>query len=609
MAPAVRYNEKLSKGTAFAYSFLRTAVSGFDLTALGMDVMAQAMIVSVCKSFDFLLGFLVGTASDNVRTRWGRRKPFVALAFPLGVISMFFLVYPVPFARAAHASQARASPPLGGMELTSDYSERVTLFSVKVFCHFVGYMVPNGCGLFLAGYFANDVLSLYAALVIATLSGAALAVLLLLVHERNESADDGVGDGKGDGTGGEIDEDPPIPPVDNASLFFLVNVIILVFSFAATPVFWWLARRFGKRPVLLANSAVEVIIYGVGFVWPPADAPFALVVVIGIGVGMGSVVTFMVMDSMLADCIDYDAMHTGRRAEAVYTVAEASPSHHGGCECGCGVKCKAPYLRWSCPGDIAYACSDGFDAPPLYGDPDRLAPCVQQDSEGVLWTVRIFMLGLPHLAARRMSARPTGTDPLEWRRIVGLPTLLFIWALAAAWCTTLWRCYPISKEVHEAIIAASEQAETKGVAADPITGKPISRVRDSPTTLLAEHFWPGEQRRAAAAGSLAKGAAPLIAVRLGMWVAGFGGILLAVGLTRGDVQGYVVSFGAVVASALMLLMPYDAVRLRTALGNSGSEKLGTGQASGQAFTMRTPSPSLSLSLSARSVSATRQEMM
>lgn len=32
MAPAVRYNEKLSKGTAFAYSFLRTAVSGFDLT-------------------------------------------------------------------------------------------------------------------------------------------------------------------------------------------------------------------------------------------------------------------------------------------------------------------------------------------------------------------------------------------------------------------------------------------------------------------------------------------------------------------------------------------------------------------------------------------------
>lgn len=37
----------------------------------------------------------------------------------------------------------------------------------------------------------------------------------------------------------------------------------------------------------------------------------------------------------------------------------------------------------------------------------------------------------------------------------------------------LIRCYPISKEVHEAIIAASEQAETKGVAADPITGERI----------------------------------------------------------------------------------------------------------------------------------------
>lgn len=49
------------------------------------------------------------------------------------------------------------------------------------------------------------------------------------------------------------------------------------------------------------------------------------------------VVTFMVMDSMLADCIDYDAMHTGRRAEAVYTVAEASPSHHGDMRIHCAL--------------------------------------------------------------------------------------------------------------------------------------------------------------------------------------------------------------------------------------------------------------------------------
>lgn len=38
-----------------------------------MDVMAQAMIVSVCKSFDFLLGFLVGTASDNVSRATSRQ--------------------------------------------------------------------------------------------------------------------------------------------------------------------------------------------------------------------------------------------------------------------------------------------------------------------------------------------------------------------------------------------------------------------------------------------------------------------------------------------------------------------------------------------------------
>ena len=45
--------------------------------ALGMSVATQAMIVSIAKSLDFLLGFLVGKASDGLKTRWGRRNSTV----------------------------------------------------------------------------------------------------------------------------------------------------------------------------------------------------------------------------------------------------------------------------------------------------------------------------------------------------------------------------------------------------------------------------------------------------------------------------------------------------------------------------------------------------
>jgi len=88
----------LTPSTIFAYTFFRCALSPIDLTlrlnarttvwqdALGMTAGMQASLVSAVKSFDFLLGFLVGKASDKTRTRWGRRKPWIACMFPFGLV-------------------------------------------------------------------------------------------------------------------------------------------------------------------------------------------------------------------------------------------------------------------------------------------------------------------------------------------------------------------------------------------------------------------------------------------------------------------------------------------------------------------------------------------
>ena len=289
-----------------------------------------------------------------------------------------------------------------------------------------------------------------------------------------------------------------------------------------------------------------------------------MLMIFGVGVGLGAVVSFMVMDSMLADCIDYDAMRTGRRAEAVYTVAETNLQqlvevfggtlplcmmaavgfeNNGGCECGCGVKCTQSYHRWSCPGDIGYACTDDFDAALIFGDQARIAPCVVQSSDGVVWVVRFFMLGLPGL--------------------------LFIWATLAA------SRYQITKTTHELIIAATEEFQSSGAAVDPLTNLPIERTHTTPQSIRLEHFWPSERMRAERAGSLSAGIRGPLTTRLAVWLSVLLIILVAAFATSGDAQGYTISLGAVVAASILALIPYDAARLRAAMASAGETAVGT----------------------------------
>ena len=105
--------------------------------------------------------------------------------------------------------------------------------------------------------------------------------------------------------------------------------------------------------------------------------------------------------SMLAEIVDYEALHSGQRREgamlvvegnlnkAVGIVANSIPGlifstlgfrSNGGCLCGCGVKCAHPFERWHCDSDIGYACSGKMNAAnaPFYGQVPRPAPCTEQ---------------------------------------------------------------------------------------------------------------------------------------------------------------------------------------------------------------------------------------
>ena len=121
LTTAMTKPKPLGCGIKSAYSLPRLVLSGFDYTirparvtvyreAFGMPIMTMSMLVSICKSFDFLLGFLVGKLSDSTRTRWGRRKPWIAAFSPIFIVVTLLLASPgLFFSSTAKDAAAGAS--------------------------------------------------------------------------------------------------------------------------------------------------------------------------------------------------------------------------------------------------------------------------------------------------------------------------------------------------------------------------------------------------------------------------------------------------------------------------------------------------------------------
>lgn len=104
-------NVKLSIKTKMGYAMPRGATVGMVLLVqalvrpyyvdeLGMEVGRQAMLVAICKSVDFLIGFLVGYTSDRMTNKTikgvtlGRRSMYIMIGFPIWIVTFYFLANP-----------------------------------------------------------------------------------------------------------------------------------------------------------------------------------------------------------------------------------------------------------------------------------------------------------------------------------------------------------------------------------------------------------------------------------------------------------------------------------------------------------------------------------
>ena len=144
---------------AFVNNLLAAAIGGMTIVlnlGLGMNPALVGLLGAIPRLTDALTDPLMGYISDNARTKWGRRRPFIFLgAIAAGVI--YVLLWQLPSGQSESfyfwyfligslifylAYTCFATPWVAlGYELTPDYHERTRLMGVQNFIGQLAYTV------------------------------------------------------------------------------------------------------------------------------------------------------------------------------------------------------------------------------------------------------------------------------------------------------------------------------------------------------------------------------------------------------------------------------------------------------------------------------------
>jgi len=451
-----------------------------DVVLVPMGYLAIA--IAVARALDALSDPFFGWLSDHTRTRFGRRRPYVALVSPLCAGAFWALFSPPEWLstdRAAvwfavafilysvfHTGYALPYWALGP-ELTLDYHDRSRLFSVREgfsILGTIGAAVAPGVLISSWGFTEREAFTAIG-LVFAVLLVALCVLLVAYVRERPEftarTSNPFV-----PGVRRALRNRPfrillltyvissitgAIPgtlmPFFNAYVLRPPNVaewlaILLGTYFAAgflcLPVWVWAARHYGKRPAWLASFVMSVTGGAAMFFLGEGDMLPAVLLIAWAGSSFGA--GLFLGPAMQADVIDYDELHTGKRREAQYSA---------------------------------------------------------------FWSILPKFVAIPSAAIPIAVLGSIGYVP----NAVQTPEVVFaikaIFALAPAVSSMLafviaWR-FPIDERVHRAILEGIDRHATGADAIDPLTRQTIppvpQRTVDETTSWFLDHFSPRELMR------------------------------------------------------------------------------------------------------------------
>jgi len=164
----IPFHLKLIYGVgAFVNNLLAAAIGGMMIVlnlGLGMNPAVVGLLSALPRLFDAFIDPLMGYISDNTRTRWGRRRPYIfvgailsgiALALlwqlPRGESESFYFWYFLGGSLIFYVGYTIFAAPWValGYELTPDYHERTRLMGVQNFIGQLAYIVAPWFLLFM----------------------------------------------------------------------------------------------------------------------------------------------------------------------------------------------------------------------------------------------------------------------------------------------------------------------------------------------------------------------------------------------------------------------------------------------------------------------------
>jgi GPH family glycoside/pentoside/hexuronide:cation symporter len=521
--------EKLSLGTKLIYGAPSVAgaamaipvaihVNPFYSDTILVPLAWVALAAALARVLDAIIDPFVGWLSDHTQTRWGRRRPWIAVAAPIAAIVFVALFTPPTWLSTSGAAvwfgtmlmlffilnMLYGLPHAAlGPELTLDYHERSTLFSVREGFALVGTIVA----VLVPGVMTSVLgVAQRPAYAIMALGYGALMVtlywlLVLRVRERPDFVERksnpmvpgirrslrnrpflvlfvcyAVANIPGAIPGllmpyfnRYVLNPPPIPHevADGWLMVFLGGYFLSGLLFL--PLWLALARRIGKLNAWL-TSFIMGITGGVAlFSLGPGDNYACLGVIIWAGSSFGA--GLFLPPAIQADVIDYDELHTGKRREAQYLA--------------------------------------------LWG----LVPKFIVIPSASLPLALLAWLGYQPNVAQSESV------VLAIRSVFALTPAVF--SIAAFFIA--WR-FPIDETVHRAILAGIEAHQRGESVVDPLTGRtlapPDERSVDEDTGWFLDYFSRGELKRVrrrgarGALGDVLRVAALALALTIGLafWV-------------------------------------------------------------------------------------------
>ena len=342
-------------GSGFMGALLGVYLLKFATDVLLVPPSVVGLLLGAGFVWDALTDPLAGFLSDRTRSRLGRRRSWMfASAVPLGLF--FFALWSPPRSLDGpllvawlalslmlffSAWTAMSVPHLAlGVELTFDYDERSRVFGGRQLFDFAGILLAAGAVAALEA--AADEREL--ARRIALVAGLAAAALVILCAARTPERADHQGRGGLSAHTAFRDVFRNREARLLLAVFFLevlgLALLLTLLPYATEylldqrgrtglliastlvaallffPVWFPLARRFGKRDPWIASTLVKSVAMG-ALLFVDGE-PFALLLCLTLVIGANQGAAMILGPSIKADVVDLDEFRTGERKEGAY---------------------------------------------------------------------------------------------------------------------------------------------------------------------------------------------------------------------------------------------------------------------------------------------------